>query len=599
MVCAFACVASAFAQPGPIPGVPASGGAFTGPVTLATPNGTITPSPAVLRSAFNPSVHLAKFLATTTPTFCIVGDSSYSQGDYNSPIDSFSAKFQAALTAAYPTKTITFKDFTIGGTGLDQYPSGTSFGMYPAWYTNHALTWGSDVAAAGCTSIMFNFGMNDAGSETTALWNTALTAVVGYTPLPDVIFATPIVANAAAGTPYNTDAYVYGNNANAALQRSIALSNDKVGVPTLPQIGLIDINRWFNMAVYGRDPVEQIMTNIIPSTAPVVAGTTTTSQFTYDLPATDGDFDVIVQLTGGSALTAAGSTIVVGLYDSENTDGTSPANGYTAYSPNSGTNCFQNTYYVNNTNKNTLVNTWAAGTNTIEVSVQDSHVQLYCSGALAADFLMPRASGPFIPYVSILTPPAGVVVTINQYSAGKMRKYSPLVSQAACYGSLGGSDSGNGIDHVASDCLNAVYGTVIETVLGGSSAATQGGYYVDANGNVFAVTLNASANGIGSLTGAALTLGVTTLSRNGVTGALTISTNASDLLLAPAGNVVAQSPSIVKNYTVAGLPTCNTALRYAVAAVSDATAPTYNAALTGGGAVFVPVFCNGTAWVSH
>jgi len=33
--------------------------------------------------------------------------------------------------------------------------------------------------------------------------------------------------------------------------------------------------------------------------------------------------------------------------------------------------------------------------------------------------------------------------------------------------------------------------------------------------------------------------------------------------------------------------------------VSDATTPTYNGALTGGGAVYVPVFCNGSAWVSH
>jgi hypothetical protein len=53
-------------------------------------------------------------------------------------------------------------------------------------------------------------------------------------------------------------------------------------------------------------------------------------------------------------------------------------------------------------------------------------------------------------------------------------------------------------------------------------------------------------------------------------------------------------------YTVATLPTCNANTKgidnfY----VTDATTPTYNAALTGGGAVIVPVFCNGTAWTSH
>lgn len=53
-------------------------------------------------------------------------------------------------------------------------------------------------------------------------------------------------------------------------------------------------------------------------------------------------------------------------------------------------------------------------------------------------------------------------------------------------------------------------------------------------------------------------------------------------------------------YTVATLPTCNANTKgidnfY----VTDATTPTYNGALTGGGAVIVPVFCNGTAWTSH
>lgn len=53
-------------------------------------------------------------------------------------------------------------------------------------------------------------------------------------------------------------------------------------------------------------------------------------------------------------------------------------------------------------------------------------------------------------------------------------------------------------------------------------------------------------------------------------------------------------------YTVATLPTCNANTRgIDNFFVTDATAPTYNGALTGGGAVIVPVFCSGTAWTSH
>jgi hypothetical protein len=49
-------------------------------------------------------------------------------------------------------------------------------------------------------------------------------------------------------------------------------------------------------------------------------------------------------------------------------------------------------------------------------------------------------------------------------------------------------------------------------------------------------------------------------------------------------------------YTVATLPTGTVGM---MAYVTDATSPTYLGTLTGGGAVKVPVFYNGTAWVSH
>jgi len=51
--------------------------------------------------------------------------------------------------------------------------------------------------------------------------------------------------------------------------------------------------------------------------------------------------------------------------------------------------------------------------------------------------------------------------------------------------------------------------------------------------------------------------------------------------------------------TVSSLPTCNTAAKGTMYYVTDATSPTYNGALTGGGAVAVPAFCNGSAWTAH
>lgn len=47
------------------------------------------------------------------------------------------------------------------------------------------------------------------------------------------------------------------------------------------------------------------------------------------------------------------------------------------------------------------------------------------------------------------------------------------------------------------------------------------------------------------------------------------------------------------------VPTCNAGLSGTLIEVSDATAPTYNGAYTSGGAVKVPLFCDGTAWSTH
>lgn len=51
--------------------------------------------------------------------------------------------------------------------------------------------------------------------------------------------------------------------------------------------------------------------------------------------------------------------------------------------------------------------------------------------------------------------------------------------------------------------------------------------------------------------------------------------------------------------TVATLPTCNSGAKDVRFAVTDATSPTYLGTLTGGGTVYAPVVCNGTAWVSY
>jgi hypothetical protein len=81
-------------------------------------------------------------------------------------------------------------------------------------------------------------------------------------------------------------------------------------------------------------------------------------------------------------------------------------------------------------------------------------------------------------------------------------------------------------------------------------------------------------------------------------GATVAQATSTDLTLGTGVNLVMASATTMKlgGYTVATLPAAGTAGRTAY--VTDATAPTYLGALTGGGAVVCPVFDNGVAWVS-
>ena len=53
------------------------------------------------------------------------------------------------------------------------------------------------------------------------------------------------------------------------------------------------------------------------------------------------------------------------------------------------------------------------------------------------------------------------------------------------------------------------------------------------------------------------------------------------------------------SFTVSGLPTCNSAANKASVIVTDASSPTFGGSLTGGGAVIIHAFCNGSSWLAN
>lgn len=67
----------------------------------------------------------------------------------------------------------------------------------------------------------------------------------------------------------------------------------------------------------------------------------------------------------------------------------------------------------------------------------------------------------------------------------------------------------------------------------------------------------------------------------------------------PLSEIQATCPVKLASYTVASLPPCNANSKGGLAYVRDARSPTYNGALTGGGSISVPAFCDGARWTSH
>lgn len=90
--------------------------------------------------------------------------------------------------------------------------------------------------------------------------------------------------------------------------------------------------------------------------------------------------------------------------------------------------------------------------------------------------------------------------------------------------------------------------------------------------------------------------------QKGKLGAAYLILSVISLTVALMGHASAQFATATQNLrvpmvTVAGLPTCNAASQGLIYGVTDALTPVALSAPTGGGAVVVQVFCNGTAWI--
>ncbi|MGI0012109.1 MAG: hypothetical protein ACREBU_01505 [Nitrososphaera sp.] len=69
--------------------------------------------------------------------------------------------------------------------------------------------------------------------------------------------------------------------------------------------------------------------------------------------------------------------------------------------------------------------------------------------------------------------------------------------------------------------------------------------------------------------------------------------------LTASSTVNAEILDLSTEFTVAGLPTCDSSTNSQIRYVNNALAPAYNTTIAGGGTVKVLVLCNGTNWTAH
>ena len=86
---------------------------------------------------------------------------------------------------------------------------------------------------------------------------------------------------------------------------------------------------------------------------------------------------------------------------------------------------------------------------------------------------------------------------------------------------------------------------------------------------------------------------------DGNTGTGAVAHATSPVFVTPTLGAASATSVKITATTVASLGTCDASAAGTIKRVSDASAPAYNATLTGGGAVDTLAYCNGTNWTAH
>ncbi len=437
---------------------------LSGPALAASPPEPLLPTPRPPPNGVVPPLQLnqaiAKAKAGRTVQVCIAGDSTSSTATIGTPngvhlTDGLWYALMRAFADQNPGVRFAFQNFAIPGTTMGQFTNASAHDRAVAagatWYADGARKWYQYFGLhTPCDVAILNWGVNDG-------WN------VG----PDLVKVT-IAATQANGTPGVI--WMTGGVANPAIDRSPADQDGFIAVPSLLRamaalgsagfttvpagypatIGLIDVGRFFQMAVLGRDYGDQTAVDVTASLPSRTA--TITPSAGYALPETDGDFDLLATFPGALAV-PKGIFFTIGSFDG------SRYNDPVVYVTPDGRGGAYVNYSAGSTVRFGPVRVPAAGRDlAVEIAVKQDFLTVVVNGS-AVQRTVIKPTAPFTPRITVDDGNPGQAVVVTRFVKGVARRCAPILDAQQAYGP--GATGGNGINHPASDGWNAIWGAVI------------------------------------------------------------------------------------------------------------------------------------------
>jgi len=432
---------------------------ITPPASLASLS-PFNPLARVLRSGVRPLLHMPRFTAASSPVVVTSGDSRITSAAANqiAPTECLFSLIKRRLNEDNPGKSISFYDRAIGGTTYSNFlQTGTTLSAaglsLPSFFTTVSAVWISYVQSLNPDLIILSWGINDSYSFVASQISSILSTIVGWTKIPDILLCTNVNASPNAGTPFNTSVNQIGYQTAAALTRSVALTKGNgFSISNLPNIGLIDIGRFFTMVHDGYDPCNQYLTQVLTN----ITGITS---FPYTLPQTAGDFDLEITFPGQASSIWSGGVTRVAIDMGPNAASTVNELRILNSSGNA-----EAIYYPGNSTAGLSSNLGAMGSGDLvfRVTAKNEYVAVSCDGGTPVEFYVPRMAGQMSPQIRLAgTIPAGTNMNVNFYASGTALPSLITCSDAQMYSGIA-AQGGNSSVHPDSFGVSSVEYAVLE-----------------------------------------------------------------------------------------------------------------------------------------